>query len=140
MGASFYGKELFAGCFWPIHTWRKATRESILQRQKASMLKNMFSTTLCIKCFRNWAQWSKARCSIWEICDNHRRLTLLRKQQRSLLFWRRYCAKTKRVREMWLRKGMRRFKDKNLDLLWRALLVWRYWRLLIQIVKVSDKI
>ena len=43
---------LFAACFWPIYTWRKVTREGILQRQKAGMLRNIYLTASSLTCFR----------------------------------------------------------------------------------------
>ena len=128
---------LFAGCFWPIYTWRKVTREAILQRQKAGMLKNIYMTASTLTCFRCWAQWHRERAEVWKKCDAHRAAMLMKKRQRSLLFWRRHCRRSRGIREMWLRKGMRRMDDKNLDRLWRALTVWRYWRLLTRVVQVN---
>ena len=63
---------LFAGCFWPIYTWRKVTREAILQRQKAGMLKNIYMTASTLTCFRCWAQWYRERAEVWKKCDAHR--------------------------------------------------------------------
>jgi hypothetical protein len=45
-------------------------------------------------------------------------------------FWRRHITREKGVERAWLRVGMRRHDDKKLEVLWRCVTVWRYWRTL----------
>jgi hypothetical protein len=52
---------LFAKCFWPLYIWRKSTREAILERQKACLLKRLYWTSVNIRLFRAWRNWALAK-------------------------------------------------------------------------------
>ena len=46
----------------------------------------------------------------------------------------RHITREKGGERAWLRVGMRRHDDKKLEVLWRCVTVWRYWRTLSQVV------
>lgn len=68
--------------------------------------------------------------------DTHYKNTLMNKQNKLFFFWRRYAHRKRGINLGWLRRGMRMHDDKDLDIMWRALIVWRYWRMLHKTVEV----
>jgi len=127
---------LFAKCFWPIYIWRKTTREAILERQKANLLKNLYVCSFTLHVFRAWKKFAMQKMAKKKRCDDHYAAFQAKKATRSFHFWRRCCHRDKYLEVNWLRRGMRTHDDKELEVLWRCVTVWRYWRTLQKIVAV----
>ena len=64
-------RHLFAKCFWPLHVWRKTTRGARLERQKASLLKQIYWCYFELHLFRAWKGWTQARTREHRRCDAH---------------------------------------------------------------------
>jgi len=125
----------YVGCFWPFYIWRRWAVHRILARKKGKQLKRIWRSYGTLQHFGAWRRYAKKEMRDRKVA-NHMRLRLMHKLIRLILKkWRRYAQRRKGCRLAWFRRGYRMAENKKMELLYKALHVWRYFKFCKKLMK-----
>jgi hypothetical protein len=129
-------QHVYTVCFWPFYTWKKYALFKVLAWKKGKLLKRVYNVYCVKRIFGAFKRYVREEYRIKRIVFGMR-MKLMRKMLLVIVSkWRRYSNRRSVIRINWNRKGYIMSSNKKLELVYRAINVWRYYVYCVKTMKI----
>ena len=126
---------MYKTCYWPYYVWRRWTARKVTARKKAKLLKRIWHVYDKLRHFGAWRRLATSEMKKKKV-STAMRMKLMRKFLINICNrWRRYAQRRAGIRLSWDKRGHRMMEEKRLELMYRCLNVWRYFKFCKQELK-----